>query len=43
MKKKYGIKTLPIDRVLNKEYFMDKSCRKCAPKASLSYSKNYTC
>ena len=23
------------DRVLNKDIFMEKSCRKCAPKASL--------
>ena len=30
----YGIETLPIDRVLNKEHFYEKSCRKCAPKAS---------
>ena len=29
----YGIETLPIDRVLNKEHFYEKSCRKFAPKA----------
>ena len=28
------IETLSIDRVLNKEHFIEKSCRKCAPKAS---------
>ena len=30
----YGTETLSTDRVLNKEHFMEKSCRKCAPKAS---------
>ena len=29
------IETLSIDRVLNKNIFMEKSCRKYAPKASL--------
>ena len=33
--KKYGIETLSIDRVLNKEHFCGKTCRKCATKASL--------
>ena len=28
------IETFSIDRELNKEHFMQKSCRKCAPKAS---------
>ena len=28
------IETLSIDIMLNKEKFMGKSCRKCAPKAS---------
>ena len=32
--KRYDTKTLSIDRVLNKEHFVEKSCRKCAPKAS---------
>ena len=30
----YHIETLSIDRVLNTEHFMEKSCRKYAPKAS---------
>ena len=30
----YDIETLSIDRVLNKEHFMEKSCRKYAPKVS---------
>ena len=30
----YDIKILSIIRVSNKEYFHEKSCRKCAPKAS---------
>ena len=34
MEKRYDIKTLSIDRVLNEEHFMEKSCRKYAPKAS---------
>ena len=29
----YDIETLSIARVLNKEHFKEKSCRKCAPKA----------
>ena len=29
----YDIETLSIDRKLNKEHFMEKSCRKCVPKA----------
>ena len=32
--KRYDIETLSIDRVLNKEHFMDKLFRKCAPKSS---------
>ena len=28
------IETLSIDRELSKELFMEKSCRKCVPKAS---------
>ena len=32
--KRYDIETLPDDRVLNKNIFMEKSCRKCVPKAS---------
>ena len=32
--KRYDIQTLSIDRVLNKGIFLEKSCRKCAPKAS---------
>ena len=32
--KRYDIETLFIDRVLNKEHFMEKSCRECAPKVS---------
>ena len=32
---KCDIETLSIDRELNKEHFYIKSCRKCAPKASL--------
>ena len=32
--KKYNNGTLSIDRVLNKEQFYGKSCRKWAPKAS---------
>ena len=31
--KRYDIVTLAINRVLNKEHFHGKSCRKCAPKA----------
>ena len=31
---RYDIENLSIDRVLNTEHFMEKSCRKCAPKAS---------
>ena len=30
----YDIETLSIHRVLNKEHFYGKPCRKCAPKAS---------
>ena len=33
-KEKFDIKTLSIDRVLNKKHFYGKSCRKYAPKAS---------
>ena len=33
--KRCDIETLAIDAVLNKEHFYGKSCRKCAPKASL--------
>ena len=33
-KKRYVIETLSIDRVLNKDHFMEKSWRKCAPKVS---------
>ena len=29
--KRYGIEALSIDKVLNEEHFMSKSCRKCAP------------
>ena len=32
--KRYNTETFSIDTVLNKEHFMEKSCRKCAPKAS---------
>ena len=32
--KRYDIETLLIDRVLNKDCFVEKSCRKHAPKAS---------
>ena len=32
--KRYDIETLAIDKILNKEHFMEKSCRKWAPKAS---------
>ena len=32
--KRYDIETLAIDTLLNKEHFMEKSCRKYAPKAS---------
>ena len=32
--KRYDIETLSIDRVLHKEHFYIKSCRKCAAKAS---------
>ena len=32
--KSYDIQTLSVDRVLNKEHFYGKSCRKCTPKAS---------
>ena len=31
--KRYDIEALPIDRILNKEHFYGKSCRKHAPKA----------
>ena len=31
--KGYGIKTLSMNRVLNKEHFYGKSCRRCTPKA----------
>ena len=31
----YDIETLSIDRVLNEENFMEKSCRKYAPKGGL--------
>ena len=34
MEKRYSKETLSIDRVLNKKHFMEKLCRKCAPKAS---------
>ena len=36
MKKGMTLKLCPfgVDRVLNKEYFYGKSCRKCAPRAS---------
>ena len=33
--KRYAIETLSIDRVFSKKYFLEKSCRKGAPKASL--------
>ena len=33
-KKKYDIETFFIDRVLNKEHFYEKSCRKYAPNGS---------
>ena len=33
--KSYDIEILSIDRVLNEEHFYGKSCRKCAPNASL--------
>ena len=33
-RKKYDIETLSIDRVLHKEHFLGKSCRKFASKAS---------
>ena len=32
-KEMYDIETMPIDRVLNKKQFIEKSCKKCAPKA----------
>ena len=32
--KRYDTETLSIDRVLNKEHFMEKSCEKYVPKAS---------
>ena len=32
--KRYDIETLAIDTVLIRNIFMEKSCRKCAPKAS---------
>ena len=36
------IETLSIDRVVNTEqFFMEKSCRKCAPKASLRLLFNF--
>ena len=31
---RYGIETLSVDTVLNEEHFMEKACRKCAPKVS---------
>ena len=34
MEKKYDIETLSIDRVLNKNGFMERSCKKCPPKSS---------
>ena len=34
MEKRYDIETLSIDRLLNNEHFLEKSCRKCAPEAS---------
>ena len=32
--KRYDIETLSIDRVLNKQNFYGKTCRKCTAKAS---------
>ena len=37
----YDVETLPIDRVLNKEIYMEKSSRKFAPKASPSPLFNF--
>ena len=39
--KRYDIKTLTIDRVLNRKHFLEKSCRKCAPKASTRFLFNF--
>ena len=39
--KMYDIETLSIDRVLNKENFMEKSSRKCAPKATPRFLFNF--
>ena len=36
------IETLSIDRKLNKEYFMEKSCRKYGSKVSLGFLSNFS-
>ena len=41
MEKRYDIETLLIDRVLNKNIYMKKLCRKCIPKASLKFPFNF--
>ena len=41
MEKRYDIETLSIDRILNKNIFMKKLCRKCIPKASLKFPFNF--
>ena len=39
--KRYDIETLSIDRVLNKEHFYGKLCRKCASEASPGPLSNF--
>ena len=39
--KRYEIETLSIDGVLNKDHFLEKSCKKCALKASLRLLFNF--
>ena len=39
---KCDIETLSIDRVLNKEHFYGKSCKKCAPEANPRILFNFT-